>query len=202
MVSQLQSEIPAVDGAPTTAQYNQAVKDAVMDFSRRCGLVKIASLAIVSGTATYALATDFLKLISMDALVGMDGVIVSNNGLIPLSKDFEEEWTIVNKQVTFYPTPAYSMTRYYKYKAAWVAVSDDYTTLGDDEVQIVLLRAKSIASGKIANAQAGDSIKYTFGAVSEDLSDSSDATRNEAQSFDTDFEEACEVYNGQYAAYG
>jgi len=194
----LQSEVPAVDSVPTSAQYEQAVKDAVLDFSRRCGLTKISTLAIVSGTATYDLPADFLKMISLDALVGVDGVIVSQGGLIPLSKDFEEEWTIANKQITFLPTPAYSMTRYFKYKAGWVATSGDYTTLGEDEAQIVLLKAKAIALSKISNAQSGDSIKYSFGAVSEDLGGMSDSSRKDSEAVDKEYLEACRVYNGQY----
>lgn len=190
-----------MDGAPTSTQYDQAVKDAITDFSRQCGLMKINSLPIVSGTATYSLAADFLKLVSMDALVGVDGVIVSQNGLIPLSKDFEEEWTIVNKQVTFYPTPAYSMTRYYKYKAAWIATAGDYTSLGEDEAEIVLLRAKALASEKIANSQAGDAIKYSFGAVSEDLGGMAESAQKDSNNFDKEYAQACEVYNGTHAAY-
>jgi len=198
MVADLQSEVPAVDGIPTTAQYNQAVEEAVIDFSRRCGLIKISSLSIISGTATYSLATDFLKLIALDALVGIDGVIVSDK-LIPVSKNFEEEHTIVNKQITFYPTPQYTMTRYYKYKMQWVATAGDYTTLGEDEAQIVLLLAKSKALMKITNDQAGDNIKYSFGAVSEDLGGASDTSRKNANDAEKEYLDACKSYNGTYA---
>lgn len=198
MVADLQSEVPAVDGTPTTAQYNQAVEEAVIDFSRRCGLIKIGSLSIISGTATYSLATDFLKMINLDALVGIDGVIVTDR-LIPVSKDFEEEHTIVNKQITFYPTPQYTMTRYYRYKMAWVATTGDYTTLGEDEAQIVLLLAKSKCLMKIANDQAGDNIKYSFGAVSEDLGGASDTSRKNANDAEREYLDACKAYNGTYA---
>lgn len=198
----LQSEVPAVDSVPTSSQYEQAIKDAVTDFSRRCGLAKISTLSIISGTAAYALPADFLKMILLDALVGLDGVIVSQGGLIPLSKDFEEEWTIINKNIMFYPTPAYSMTRYFKYKAAWVATGGDYTTLGENEAQIVILKAKATALEKISNAQSGDSIKYSFGAVSEDLSGASTSYQKDSEMADKDYLAACETYNGQYAAHG
>ena len=36
LLAQLQSEVPAVSSVPTTTQYTQAIKDAVLDFSRRC----------------------------------------------------------------------------------------------------------------------------------------------------------------------
>jgi hypothetical protein len=202
MLTELQAEVPAVDGVPTTAQYTNAIEDAVIDFSRRCGVTKISTLAIVSGTAVYSLATDFLKLINLDALVGVDGVMFTNGGLIPVSKDFEEVYTIVNKQITFFPTPGYSMTRYYRYKSAWVATGGDYTTLGEEETQIVLLLAKSKALMKIANDQAGDSIKYSFGAVSEDLSGGSDTSRKNANDIEREYVDACERYNGSHVAYG
>lgn len=197
MVADLQSEVPAVDSVPTTAQYNQAVEDAVLDFSRRCGVAKISTLAIVSGTATYALPTDFLKMISVDALVGVDGVIVSSGGLIPISKDFEETYTIVNKTITFYPTPQYSMTRYFKYKAGWVATTGDYTTLGDDEAQIVLLKAKSNAKGKLMNSLASGGMKYSLGAVSVDKTGDVDSLSKDIFSLHSDYVSACEKYNGQ-----
>jgi hypothetical protein len=201
LVALLQSEVPAVDSVPTSAQYEQAVKDAVLDFSRRCGLIKLSTLAIVSGTPTYSLPADFLKLISMDALVGIDNVIISDNGIIPISKDFQEESTIANKQITFHPTPAYSLTRYFKYKAGWVATAGDYTTMGEDEAQIVLLKAKAIALSKISNAQAGDSIKYSFGAVSEDLSGASTSYQKDSETSDSEYENACKTYNGTYGTY-
>lgn len=195
MVADLQSEVPAVDGVPTTAQYNQAVEEAVLDFSRRCGLAKISTLAIISGTATYALPTDFLKMISVDALVGVDDVIVASK-LIPISKDFEETFTIVNKQITFYPTPQYTMTRYFKYKAGWIATTGDYTTLGDDEAQIVLLKAKSNAKGKLMNSLAAGGMKYSLGAVSVDKTGDVDSLSKDIFSLHSDYVTACDHYNG------
>ena len=204
LVTLLQQEVPAVDGVPTTAQYNQAVKDAVMEFSKQCGLTKISSLSIVSGSATYALPANFQRMISLDALVGVDGVIIGQDGLIPLSKDFEEEWTIENgtRQITFYPTPAYSMTRYFKYKAGWVATAADYTTMGEDEARIVILKAKAIAFEKQSNAAAGSSLKYSFGAVSEDLDGGSESSAQSASDMEKAFLAACDKYNGQVAFFG
>lgn len=201
LVDLLESEVPAVDGIPTATQYEQAIVDAVFDFSLRCGLAKISALTIVSGTAIYSMPADFLKLITLNALVGVEGVIVASK-LIPVSKDFEEEYTIVNKQITFYPTPGYSLTRYMKYKAAWVATAADYTTMGADEARIVILKAKAIAFGKQANASAGSSLKYSFGAVSEDLDGGSESSASSASDADKEYLDACTLYNGQHASYG
>lgn len=196
LILSLAEAVPAVDDVPSAYQYEQAIRDAVLDFSRRCGVAKIATLSIISGTATYNLATDFLKMISIDALSGVDGVIVSQNGLIPLSKDFEEEYTIINKVITFFPTPQYTMTRYYKYKAGWVATAGDYTTLGEDEIQIVLLKAKAIALGKQVNAASGTVLKYSLGAVSVDKSSDVDTKSRRADHLEKDYVQACERYNG------
>src|SRR3990172_7968250 len=197
----LQSEVPAVNSVPTDAQYTQAVKDAAAEFSRRCGLMRIGELAIVSGTATYSLPADFLKLIWLEALTGVDGVIVSSGGLIPIGSDWKEEYTIANKQVTFYPTPQYTMAREYKYKSVWVltgaAGSETYATMGDDEAQVVLLKAKAIATEKIYRAQASSgNMKYSLGAVSVDKGEGTNTLEKDMKDFADQFAEECDRYNG------
>lgn len=201
LVAILQSEVPAANSVPTSAQYEQAVKDAVREFSRRCGRSKIATLSIVSGTETYALPADFLSLIFLEALTGIDGVIVSSAGLIPVDADWEEEYTIAGGQITFYPTPSYSMTREYKYKAGWVLTGSGaeqaYATMGEDEAQIVLIKAKGIALEKQVNAlAAAGGMKYSLGAVSVDRSSGTDTLTKRVQELHGDFLAECERYNG------
>ena len=199
LVAELESQVPAVDGVPTDAQYEQAIKDAVADFSRRCGLVKIDSISVVAGTATYALPDDFLKMISLDALVGSGGVIVSAGGLIPVPMEWEETWTIANKSITFYPTPTYALTRYFRYKSAWILneAGDEYETLGDNEKDIVMMKAKGFSYEKIGNSLASDgSLKYSFGAVSEDLSGSVESYQKRIYAAHGEYAKACEDYNG------
>jgi len=201
LIAELQSEVPAVNSVPTTAQYTQAVKDAVLEFSRRCGLVKMADLSIVANTATYSLPDDFLKLISLDSLTGMDGVILSNSGIIPVSADWTEEYTIANKQITFKPTPTYTLTRGYQYKAGWVLTgtnpNETYAMIGDDEKQIVMIKAKGLATEKISNAQASaGGMKYSFGAVSVDKGAGVDSLTKQIFELHGAFVKACETYNG------
>lgn len=201
LLTQLQSEIPAVNSVPTTAQYTQAIKDAVAEFSRRCGLEKIAELSIVSGTASYNLPDDFLKLIMLESVSGADGVIISNTGIIPISADWEETYQIVNKVITFFPTPGYSMTREYRYKMAWVLTgsspSETYANMGDDEAQVVMIKAKGLAIEKISNAQAaGGNMRYSFGAVSVDKGAGSENLTSKVFAAHGDFVQACERYNG------
>jgi len=201
LLSELQSEVPAVNSVPTTAQYTQAIKDAVAEFSRRCGLTKFAELNIVSGTATYNLPADFLKLVMLEGFASADGVIISSQGIIPVSANWEEKYQIVNKVITFKPTPTYTLTRDIRYKAAWVLTgaegSETYADMGDDEAQIVMLKARQIATEKLHNATASsDSQRYSFGAVSVDKGGGMDTLIKQVYSLQGQFIEACEGYNG------
>lgn len=205
LIADLQTDVPAVNSVPTTAQYEKAVKDAVNEFSRRCGLVKIASLNIVSGTATYDLADDFLKLILLESPVGIDGVIISASGIIPLGESWDETYQVVAGQITFFPTPTYTMTRDYRYKAAWILTGDDgsetYADMRDEEAQIVLLKAKALATEKIMNAQASKgSLRYSFGAVSVDKSSGLDSLGTSIEKHNSMFDAECKRYNGAVIA--
>lgn len=201
LLYQLQSEVPAVNSVPTTDQYKQAIKDAVAEFSRRCGLTKFSELNIVSGQASYNLPTDFLKLVMLESLVGTDGVIISSQGIIPVSANWEETYQIVNKVITFKPTPTYTLTRDICYKAAWVLSgtegNETYADMGDDEAEIVMLKAKQIAKEKVSNSMASSGTqRYSFGAVSVDKGSGMDTLIKEAYSLQGQFIEACEAYNG------
>jgi hypothetical protein len=202
MVLDLQEDVPAVDGAPTDAQYERAIKDAVAEFSRLCGLEKNTTLSIVSGTSTYDLPADFLKVIEFDSPFDPEhGIMISATGIIPFggAVPFEEEITIRNRQMVIYPTPAYTMSRYLEYKAAWVLDESDAYPLTDDEVEIVMLKAKAIAFEKISNASASAGFKYSIGNMSVDKSGVSDGYSNRVSDFEARFEKACKAYNGAYS---
>ena len=201
LITELQSEVSAVNSVPTIAQYTQAIKDAVLEFSRKCGLTKLGELNIVSNTATYSLPADFLKLVTLNSLVGVDGVIITNSGIIPVSANWGEDYVIANKQITFKPIPTYTLTRDYKYKAAWILTgasgSETYAAMGDDEAQIVLLKAKSFAKEKLANAlSSSGGMKYSLGAVSVDKGSGADVLISDVYKLHGQFIEACERYNG------
>jgi len=209
LVDRLVEDVPAEDGVPSSEQYENAVRDAVRDFSERCGLEQIATLNVVSGTATYDLPADFLRLIRLTQLGGVGIMYGADSQIIPLSGNWCEKHTIRNGKITFYPIPRYSLAREFSYKAAWVSTladedyaDEDFETLGEREARIVLLKARSIASTKKANAQAGSAIKYSFGAVSEDLTGGAESTKATADQMESEYLEACKVYNGQHAMYG
>lgn len=199
LITDLQEDVPAVDGVPTDAQYERAIKDAVSEFSRRCGVIKNGEIAVVSGTAAYALPADFMELIEIDdPYEPQHNVIVTQTGIIPFSElaPFEEDITVRNNTLTIYPTPAYSMTRYIEYKAAWVLDESNEYPLTDDEARIVMIKAKAIAFEKLANAAASSGFKYTVGNMSVDKSGVGDGYSKRLFSLHGEFVTACDRYNG------
>jgi len=199
LITDLQEDVPAVDGVPTDAQYERAIKDAVSEFSRRCGVIKNGEIAVVSGTASYALPSDFMDLIEIDdPYEPQHNVIVTQTGIIPFSElaPFEEDITVRNNTLTIYPTPAYSMTRYIEYKAAWVLDESDEYPLTDDEARIVLLKAKAIAFEKVANATASSGFRYTVGNMTVDKSGMGDGYSKRMYELHGEFVSACDRYNG------
>src|SRR5262245_59237861 len=96
LVTRLQADVPAQSGVPTTAQYTQAVKDAVGDLSRRASVTRTATLSVVAGTASYALPADFVKFIRLSTIGVAQGNIWNTPvGLVPLSGQTRETYTIV-----------------------------------------------------------------------------------------------------------
>jgi len=213
LVERLADDVPPEDSVPSNIQYEKAVQDAIRDFSERCGLVQIATLNIVPGTATYDLPADFLKMIALESFASADGVLISAQGLIPISANWEEQHTIRNGQITFHPTPTFTMAREMRYKAAWIGTDietessgdeadTDYETMGEREARIVLLKAQANALGKQSNALSGQTLKYSLGAVSVDKGSTIDEKRRKADSFNDEYLAACEKYNGQIGFQG
>lgn len=195
MVAELQEDVPVVDGIPSDAQYERAIKDAIAEFSRRCGLKKVGTLSIVSGTSTYSLPVDFLKLIWLESLTGADDVIIGQK-LIPVNANWEEHYTIQNQTITFTPVPGYTLVRELQYKAGWVLDENNAYPLTDDEAEIVMLKAKSICFEKLANATAGAGFRYTVGNMSVDKSGMADGYSKRQSEHESKFEVECDKYNG------
>jgi hypothetical protein len=120
---------------------------------------------VVSGTATYDLPDDFLRLIYLESFATADGVLISSEGIIPLSTDWSEEHTIANGQITFHPTPDYTMDRDFKYAAGWIlsgSTSKVYAEMNAEEAEIVLLLAQSKALTKQANQVSLEGWSYAL----------------------------------------
>lgn len=199
LISELQEDVPAVDGLPSDAQYERAIKDAISEFSRRCGVKKNGTIDIVAGTANYVLPDDFMSLIEIDDPYDPEHqVVITATGIIPFSElsPFEEELTIRNGILTIFPTPGYSMTRYLEYKAGWILDANNEYDLTEDEARIVMLKAKSICFEKLANAGIATGFRYTVGNMTVDKSGVSDGYSKRQTELDNGFITACDRYNG------
>jgi len=167
LVARVTADVPAWNSVPSSTQYSQAVKDAVADFNRRSKRTKITTLSIVSGTATYSLPADFISLIQLEAFTTPDGVIISGDGLIPVSATWDEVWTITNGQITFYPTPTYNLSRDLKYAAGHVLTGEEedqaFAEMGDDEAALVVLKAAAICLGKQSSKASQQAWQYAIG---------------------------------------
>jgi hypothetical protein len=214
LVEELQENVPAVNGVPILGQYERAVTDAVADFGRRVGRKKFGTLNVVSGTATYDLPADFLKMISLPKLMaqhehnGYGGEVLNTHaGLVPLPRHgFREETSIVNGQITFRPTPRYTLAREYSYKAGFALTEDDdgayyYDELGEEEAGIIQFLAQSLAKGKLA-AAAGGGISYKQGDVSVDTTNQSQNLFTSVDALKAQYVAAVENYIGTIVELG
>lgn len=173
LVERLKNDVPARNSVPSDVQYDQVIRDAVADYSRRRPRKKHTSLSIVSGTASYDLPTDFVQLIRLASPVtyvsGDQGVLVTSDGLVPLSSDWQEEHYVAPgsdgvMELTFYPTPTYSTTRIVWYAAGHALnASDEYPNMVDDDVEVLMHRARSLALELQAGVAAREAWQYAIG---------------------------------------
>ena len=167
LASRLQSAVPARDGVPSAGDYEQHVKDAVLQLATDVPLVRLGTLAVVSGTATYELASDFLFLIELEGLASTDNIIISDAGLVPMPREWEEEFYVEDTEITFDPTPTYTLSRDYRYAALYELTGDEgsetYARLNQNGARIALLYAQYLALTQQANVVAGDGWRYQIG---------------------------------------
>lgn len=151
MQTRLTALVQAYDGVPTTAQYQQAVEDAIDDLSNRRPLVGTTTLNLVDDTADYDLPSDFLRVIRVRA---------------PESADYyDEEWEVRGLTITFYPTPSTDHDYTLRYCARYAASGSPttYEDIGDTEARVLLFEAKSLCLQMIADQVARDAWQYTEG---------------------------------------
>ncbi len=206
LVARLQEDCPAEAGVPSEAQYERAVKSAVIDFGERAGRSKQGTLNITAGTATYDLPEDFLKLIRLSSLYAPDGILNSPAGLIPVGTGFCEEILVNGLTITFSPTPQYTLAREYRYKAGWALNVDSengeyYEELTERHAKIVMLLAQSLATKSKSNA-AGGGMSYRQGDVSVDTTANARNLELQADALKADYLAAVEAYVGTVLVMG
>lgn len=165
MLWRLAQTVPQPDlTTPLPEVYEQAVSDAVFQLAQDAPLLRMATLSIVAGQATYDLPSDFLYLISLSKPISMDGVLFTSGGLVPLSANYEERYQVAGGQITFTPTPTYSMSRSMRYAAFYPLDAErTYATLTANAARVALLYAQSLVMSQQANGTAGSGWKYQIG---------------------------------------
>jgi hypothetical protein len=168
LLERLSGDVKARDSMPSTEQYRQCIEHAVADYSRRRPRQKVTTLSIVEGTASYTLPTEFIRLVRLEAPAVLEandgGVLITSAGLVPFSADWREHYTIAAGQITFHPTPTYATSRDLWYAAGHVLdTSGDYAEMTEDDVEILLHRARSLALELQAGKAAQEAWQYAIG---------------------------------------
>jgi len=204
LISRLQSDVAARNSVPSSAQYEQAVRDAVADFSRRAPMQKVVTINVVSGTASYALPSGFSKMIRFTgALNPQTGVLNTAAGLIPVDASFKEHVMVQGAQLVIYPTPLYTMARDLWYAAAYVLDgSSAYADMTDEVAAIVMLKAQALALMLQAHQAAKEGWLYSIGDESVSKVSLPDNLRNESKLADAQYLEAVRTYIGQVGLRG
>jgi len=203
LVTRLQGLVAARDSVPSSAQYQQAVEDAVADFSLRAPMAKVTAVSVVSGTAEYALPDDFLRVTKVQSLLNPSGIIISDQGIVPVSALYSESWMVSGRTITFYPTPTYNAARDVWYAAGHVLDDGSYPDLTSEHAAIALLEAQSIALLIKANQAADDAWNYAVGDERVSKERLSEALRAQAKELHERYAaQAARAGQGGGGAYG
>lgn len=183
LVNRLKRYVPARSSVPADDDYEQIVKDAVLQLSQDLPILRTTTVSVVSGTASYDLPTDFLSLIELSTAPAADGVYITETGLVPLPVDIEpERVTVEGDQIVIYPTPTYTTSRTLRYAALHELVDDAYTRLTENGARVALLYAQHLVLMQQANAVAGDGWSYQIGDERVDKSKQGQGIRDQADS--------------------
>lgn len=188
MVARLQAQVPVRNGVP--ADYSQLVKDAVAQLSADAPIVTSTTLAIVAGTATYTLPTDFLFQIALEPLYQVgDGVYQGSSGKLIASNVLEIPELVYweGASLRLEPTPTYAADRRLRYAAQHVLVSGSYARLTENGARIALLYGQYLALVEQANVLAPAAWKYSIGDESVDKSGQGRAMTEQANALLTSY---------------
>jgi hypothetical protein len=150
----------------------------------------------VSGTGSYAMPADFLKLVSFDDIFEGSTIVQPGGKLIATNMTMQEElhW-FDGANLVISPTPQYTLTRYFQYKARHVKDgSDNYSELGEEEAEIALISAQKHLLVMLSSTRAFDGFSFTFGDVRIDKSNAVKSFADAIQLLDRQFDERMKKY--------
>jgi hypothetical protein len=146
LLARLSADVPPVGGLPDAEQAGRAVLTALDAAAAAAPLPRVATLAIVAGTASYALPADLVRVRRLDGLPHQGPVLVGGQGLIPTNSAAppQETLTVANGLLTIHPTPAYSLGRLLHYDAGFVPdATGQLAALSDAHSRAVSMLAAS-----------------------------------------------------------
>jgi hypothetical protein len=174
------------------------VRDAAADFSRRAPMQKVSTINVTSGTASYALPADFIRIIRLaNALNTRDGVLNTSAGLIPVSGSFQERVMVQGSSLVLSPTPTYTMERELWYMAGLVLDSSNaYADMTDAAAAIVIKKSQALALTLQANRATEEAWSYTIGDETVTKTQLAAQIREQAQALDGEYLAAVAVHIG------
>jgi hypothetical protein len=170
LIERVLAALPAVVNQPPPTYYDQAVKDAVVAFSRRLPLHGSVSISVTPGVAEYALPADFLSMIALEGAPG--GGLIITDQLVPVSNTSGESIQIRAEALVIVPTPEYSATRRLTYNQLHTLnESLAYPYMRDMDARAVVLRATADILAQRAARAANTAVSYAVGNERVDKTD-------------------------------
>jgi hypothetical protein len=147
----------------------QAVKDAVIIYSKHRPIIKPFTLSLEANVSTYDLPADFLYFIKEPTIGNWlypdSNVRVTTDGLIPIPTDISSTGTIrvQGNQIYVSPSPGYNVEIPGEYAARHVVSEpDEYRTLREDEDIIIVAITEAIVL-KVMARRAAQEADYSEG---------------------------------------
>lgn len=200
LAARLEAAVPTLNSVP--ADYEQLVKDAIAQFSDDAPMLRTTTLNVVAGTAAYDLPTDFVGLVELSGTNAINGVVISDNGLIPMSTETEEYTDLTGDQIVFVPTPTYTAARTLRYKATHMLDgSEAYPRLDERSASVALLYGQYLALMAQANSAAPQGWRYSIGDEMVDKSNQGKALATQAGNLLQQYQSAVRRWQG-YGSLG
>lgn len=181
LAARLERTVTQRNGAP--ADYEQLARDAVAQLGQDVPIITSAAIQVTAGQASYALPVDFLFVIQLAGLAGLDcngNVINGDNGIVPMPAGWQETHYVEGATLRFDPVPAYTATRTLRYAALYTLLEGAFPRLSENGARVALLYAQHLALMEQANAVAPDGWSYKIGDESVDKRGVSAAIQSQA----------------------